>query len=177
MSFCVGKLIIHLLIFCRDMNDKASVGHALEERFNWHVFTSPVLQDRKAFDNACEKYDKHIAKQKREQSSTNPYRQSDSHRSRNSMSTPGLVQSISELLAPNDLNIIARSTSSPQPSSGDLHLEDTSSIATAIASGARQDINSSHTHLVSTSVSQISEAGPTQMLSRALRVFVAWKAS
>ncbi|KAH9480652.1 hypothetical protein JR316_0007252 [Psilocybe cubensis] len=168
----------HLLVnFEMDMHDKASVSHALEERFNWNVFRSPILQDRKAFDNACEKYDKHIAKQKRDQMATNPYRQSNSHRSRNSMSTPGLVQPMSELLNANDLNMIARSTSSPQPSSGDRSLDDTSSIATAIVSNTRQDSNSSHTHLGSSSTSQLSEARPPQMLSRAMRVFVAWKAS
>lgn len=162
-------------MFRRDMNDKAAVGNALEERFNWHVFTSPILQDRKAFDSACEKYDKHIAIQKL---STNPYRQSNSHQSRNSMSTPGLVQPAPDFLIPNDHNIISRSTSSPQPSTGDRPFNDSSSITTA--TGTRHDTNSSHTQLVSPSVSQLSthsHGGPTQMLSRAMRVFVAWKAS
>lgn len=161
------------------------MGNALRERFDWHVFTSPLLQDRKAFDNACEKYDDWVASQKT-RFPANPYRHSNTHRSRNSMPTPGLVppptadSSVSRVH-----NQISRSTSSPQ-SSTSHHLDDTSSVTitetpSMTKSHHRHDSGST-VHFAAplsspSTASQMSHAMPTQMLSRAMRVFVAWKAS
>src|SRR5436190_15092144 len=52
------------LSFHSDMQDKTGINQVLEERFNWHDFASPVLQDRKIFDNTCEKYDNWVAEQR-----------------------------------------------------------------------------------------------------------------
>ena len=166
------------------MQDKASVGNALRERFDWHVFTSPILQDRKAFENACEKYDDWVAAQKAK-SPTNPYRHSNTHRSRSSMSTPGFVIPTPDSSVSHDHNQISRSTSSPQASSTSHHLDDASSLTVTEA----PPLTKSHHHHDSGSTvhfaaalpspstaSQMSHAMPTQMLSRAMRVFVAWKA-
>ena len=159
------------------------MGNALRERFDWHVFTSPILQDRKAFENACEKYDDWVAAQKAK-SPTNPYRHSNTHRSRSSMSTPGFVIPTPDSSVSHDHNQISRSTSSPQASTSH-HLDDASSLTVTEA----PPLTKSHHHHDSGSTvhfaaalpspstaSQMSHAMPTQMLSRAMRVFVAWKA-
>ena len=49
------------------MQDKANIGGALEERFSWRTFTSAPLQDRKAFDSACQRYDEWLANETRSQ--------------------------------------------------------------------------------------------------------------
>ncbi|KDR82916.1 hypothetical protein GALMADRAFT_238570 [Galerina marginata CBS 339.88] len=167
----------HLLNnFEMDMQDKASVGHALQERFNWHVFPSPILQDRKAFDVACEKYDKWlVAERKAKQSTELPYPQ---HRSRNSMSSPVLIPPTPESSVSHDSNIIARSSSSPHPAASERLSDDTSSLATTLVpSSNRHDSTASHNApLVSPSVSHMSaQSSVTQRLSRKTRVFVAWK--
>ncbi|KAF8965139.1 hypothetical protein BDZ97DRAFT_1904235 [Flammula alnicola] len=178
----------HLLNnFEMDMQDKASVGHALQERFDWHVFTSPVLQDRKAFDVACEKYDQWTEEQK-QKAPLDPYRQSNGHRSRNSVSTPGLVLPATDSSVSHDHNLIARSTSSPQPSTlvpSERTVDDSSSFATTLALSSlnrHQMDTSSNVHAGGlSSPSTMSHTSiqtmPPQMLSRAMRVFVAWKAS
>ncbi|KIM40851.1 hypothetical protein M413DRAFT_154519 [Hebeloma cylindrosporum] len=169
--------------FEMDMQDKASVGNALRERFDWHVFSSPILQDRKAFDNACEKYDDWVAAQKAKLPSS-PYRHSNTHHPRNSMSAPGLVLPTLEPSIAHDPNQISRSTSSPQPSTS-YHLDDTSSpTMTEVPSLTRSHHHhdsGSTVHFAAalsspSTASQMSHSMPTQKLSRAMRVFVAWKA-
>lgn len=159
------------------------MGNALRERFDWHVFTSPILQDRKAFENACEKYDDWVAAQKAKLPS-NPYRYSNTHRSRNSMSTPGLVPPTPDSSVSHDHNQISRSTSSPQPSTS-YHLDDTPSVtmteAPSLTKSHHHHDSGSTVHFAAalaspSTASQMSHAMPTQMLSRAMRVFVAWKA-
>lgn len=156
------------------MQDKAAVGYALEQRFDWHVFPSPILQDRKAFDVACEKYDKWLAAERKAKApSDHPYRQSNNHRSRNSMSTPGLLSSMPDSSTSHDSNLISRSISSPQQTTS---VDETSSIATTLVpTSNRRDSN--HAALPSPSVSHESiTSTASQRLSRATRVFVAWKA-
>jgi len=173
------------------MQDKASVGNALRERFDWHVFTSPILQDRKAFENACEKYDDWVALQKAKLP-TNPYHHSNAHRSRNSMSTPGLVLPTPDSSVSHDHNQISRSTSSPQYSSTSHHFDDTSPVtateAPPLTKSHHHHYHHHHHHDSGSTVhfaaalpspstaSHMSHAMPTQKLSRAMRVFVAWKA-
>ncbi|KXN82864.1 hypothetical protein AN958_02138 [Leucoagaricus sp. SymC.cos] len=54
-----------LVNFELDMQDQASVDYALQEQVNWHVFASPRDPRRKAFDESCKKWDKWVAKQER----------------------------------------------------------------------------------------------------------------
>jgi hypothetical protein len=42
----------------RDMRDKISHSHALEDRFSWSVVPMPTPSERKNFEMACEKWDK-----------------------------------------------------------------------------------------------------------------------
>lgn len=48
-----------------DMQDQASLDYALQEQVSWHVFSSPRDLRRKAFDDSCKKWDKWVAKQER----------------------------------------------------------------------------------------------------------------
>ncbi|KAJ3502866.1 hypothetical protein NLJ89_g8695 [Agrocybe chaxingu] len=91
--------------FEMDMQDKASVGNALRERFNWQTFPSPILQDRKAFDLACEKYDNWAEQNKIHQPSVQVV-----HRSRNSFSNSGLVPPTPDSPDSRDHNLINRIT-------------------------------------------------------------------
>jgi len=171
-----------LIYIFRDMQDKASVGNALQERFNWHVFTSPVLQDRKAFDNACEKYEDWAAAQNAKLPSSPHRHHSNAHRSRHSMPAPGLVPT-SDSSASHDTSHILRAASSPQshPSTS-YHHDDTSSIAISEAPTLTKTHHSHdsgstvHFAAAPSSPSHATHSMPTQMLSRAMRVFVAWKA-
>ena len=43
------------------MQYEASIKDALEQHFNWQTFSSDLLQDRKAFDSACQQYDEWAA--------------------------------------------------------------------------------------------------------------------
>jgi len=176
------------------MLDKASVGNALQERFGWCVFPSPILQDRKVFDTACEKYDDWATAQKSKPPSDS-YRNPNIYHSRNSTSTPGLVLPTPDTSVSHNRNAISRSTSSPQPSTSH-HVDDTCSIASTLVPSLTESHHHRHHHhhhhhhdSLSTihftaapsspsTVSQMStQSMPTQMLSRAMRVFVAWKAS
>jgi len=157
------------------MQDKASVGNALQERFDWHVFTSPILQDRKAFDNACEKFDDWVAAQNAKLPSSPHRRHSNAHRSRHSTST-------SDSSVSHDPSQIFRSASSPQshPSTSHHH-DDRSSItiteAPSVTKTHHHHDSGSMVHFAApSSPSNATQSMPTQMLSRAMRVFVAWKA-
>ncbi|KAF9450567.1 hypothetical protein P691DRAFT_758075 [Macrolepiota fuliginosa MF-IS2] len=48
-----------------DMQDQASVDYALQQQANWRVFSSPRDLRRKAFDDSCKKWDKWVMKQER----------------------------------------------------------------------------------------------------------------
>jgi hypothetical protein len=120
------------------MQDKAGIKDALEQRFNWHTFTSEPLMDRKAFDTACQWYDEWLANETRNQLSRVCYSNS-SQRSRNDVSI------------------------SP------------------IAEGVELSVDASLQHRTH-STSMIHPILPRQLLccqqlSRAMRVFVAWKDS
>jgi len=150
------------------MQDKACIGNALKERFDWHIFGSPVLQDRKAFNLACEKYDKWFADYKTHSSLPKP-----AHHSKQSPSQPGVIQSGSR-----DIHPITRSSSSSYASTfkAEKEMDDSSSVATTLAPSHRQtDPSVSPTTVSSPTTPQA--LPPTRQLSRALRVFVAWKAT
>ncbi|KAG2009833.1 hypothetical protein CC2G_012717 [Coprinopsis cinerea AmutBmut pab1-1] len=52
-----------LLNFEMDMEDQASINHALRERLQWSVIESAPSQNRKIFNTACEKYEKWFRKE------------------------------------------------------------------------------------------------------------------
>lgn len=169
------------LCYARDMLDKASMGHALQEQFSWNTFEGVLLADRKAYDQACGKYDEWEEKQhqlKLEAAAAEQYQG-------RSMSSPGLALMSAE--ATSDASQIARSQSSPQPSTGSPTLAP--SLLTIMpgdaspprASGKRmQDTATAASYFGETasSISALSyHVPPTEMLSRTMRVFIAWKAS
>ena len=151
------------------MQDKACIGNALKERFDWHIFGSPVLQDRKAFNLACEKYDKWFADYKTHSTLPKP-----AHHSKQSPSQPGVIPESGS----RDIHPIARSSSSSYASTfkAEKEMDDSSSVTTTLAPSHRQtDPSVSPTTVSSPTTPQA--LPPTRQLSRALRVFVAWKAT
>ena len=170
-------------LYCaRDMLDKASVGHALQQQFSWHTFEGVLLADRKAYDQACEKYDEWEEKQhqlKLEAAAAAEYQA-------RSMSSPGLALMSADVAA-GDASQIARSQSSPQPSTGSPTLAP--SLLTIMpgdaspprASGKRVPDTATAASYFGEAASSISASSyhvpPTEMLSRTMRVFIAWKAS
>ncbi|PPR04105.1 hypothetical protein CVT24_010678 [Panaeolus cyanescens] len=133
-----------------DMQDKIGINHIIEDRFNWHVFTSPELQDRKVFDTTCEKYDNWVAEQRAKEASAAAHAQSRSstgtHRPMGSISTTGTV--------PTPDTITRKS------STGHNYVMDDASIKPK---------------RTSTASTLYPTPNPAQMMSRAMRVFVAWK--
>jgi hypothetical protein len=165
------------------MLDKASVGNALQERFDWHVFPSPILQDRKAFDTACEKYDDWVTAQKAK-SPSNPYRHSNFYHSKTSMSTPGIALPTPDSSVSHGYNQISRSTSSPQPPTSH-HVDDAYSIASTLVPSLTESHHHHHDSVstvrfadgLSSPTTTSQKSVSTQRLSRTMRVFVAWKPS
>jgi hypothetical protein len=117
------------------MQDRARVGHALEERFHWPAYQTEPPQDRKIFDDACQSYDEWFASETKRQ-----VQLGSGHHSKFSPIAEGPVGTIAE----------ASSENQTDPSFGHL-------------SPRRKRLPT----LPVTS----------QRLSRAMRVFVAWKAS
>lgn len=177
------------ITFLRDMLDKACMGHALAERFNWHTFEGALLVDRKAYNKACKDYDEWLEREHKLKSAADTSRYGQ-HRPRNSMSAPGVILPPSDVSTlSHDISEIASSTSYPEAStlapapSIRMSVDDSSSVVTLAApSGGRilSETASSTGSGVVESASMVSNAPlqvlPQHMLSRALRVFVAWKA-
>ncbi|KAF5314914.1 hypothetical protein D9619_006945 [Psilocybe cf. subviscida] len=141
--------------FEMDMLDKAGVGQALEAQYSWSTFPSATpLDDRNAFDKACAKYDQWVADQRRKSSI-------DGHTDSPSSSVPptGIVlpdhkSSISSLYsnAPSD-TVVADDWFS-------------------LTSTSRQ----SHNEAASIPLTY-TDIPPEKLLSRVLRVYVAWKSA
>lgn len=111
------------------MQDRARVGHALEERFGWSAYQTEPPQDRKIFDAACQRYDEWFASEMKSSAFGH-------HRSKTLPTAEGLV-------------------GTPK---------------TEASSENRLDPSFDHVPYRTTPVA-------SQQLSRAMRVFVAWKAS
>ncbi|KAF8177014.1 hypothetical protein BJ912DRAFT_1063707 [Pholiota molesta] len=150
-----------------DMLDKACMGHALAGRFNWHTFENALLVDRKAYNKACSDYDEWLEQEHKLKPAVDTSRYSQ-HRSPNS------TESISSTSDPE------ASTLAPTPSIR-MSVDDGSSVVTLAAPSGGRILPETASNLgVVESASMVSNAPsqvlPQHMLSRALRVFVAWKA-
>jgi hypothetical protein len=143
----------------RDMRDHFSLGSALEDRFAWSVMSSSPSPDRKIFENACEKWDKWEHEQ-RHTIASHPYRSPNRHRSH------ATVNSSSRGYSAN-INVAEDSEHSGNRASQDY-------AGTPIFSHSRPQQDSRSKRASISSVSAM--LPPTRRLSRAMRVFVAWKA-
>jgi hypothetical protein len=175
------------ITFFRDMLDKACMGHALAERFNWHTFENALLVDRKAYNKACSDYDEWLEQEHKLKPAVDTSRYSQ-HRSPNSTSPAGVV------LPPSDVSTLSHDISESISSTGDpeastlaptpsirMSVDDGSSVVTLAAPSGGRILPETASNLgVVESASMVSNAPsqvlPQHMLSRALRVFVAWKA-
>lgn len=147
------------LMLYSDMQDQASVDYALQEQVNWRVFASPRDLKRKAFDDSCKKWDKWVAKRERRdrylarhplRSGNNQIQTSQDPRYRHS----------SDLLSPPSAgshNGIANGHGGGDSSGKRISVRRDSSIPSPIPFSP-------------------SSLPPHRRLSRAIRVFVAWKA-
>ncbi|KAF9485800.1 hypothetical protein BDN70DRAFT_459133 [Pholiota conissans] len=170
-----------------DMLDKACMGQALADRFNWHTFEGALLADRKAYNKACMDYDKWLEKDLKLKAAKDAY-QCTQNQSHNPVSSLGGVLSPPDLSS-HDVGQIARSSSNPESSSASLApsirtlMDDRSLMATLAApsrtlpetasAGSGSGVVEAASMVSSIPSSQML---PQQMLSRAIRVFVAWKA-
>lgn len=161
-------------MFCRDMQDQASVSTALRERFKWNVIDSVPPQNRKIFDAACDKHDKWV------------------HRETRAPSSPAIRPARNSLHAPSSIHVTAATPDTPQTRNGGagqkptrgrsnshsilLHRSTNGSVDQAPPpplpiSSARSDAS---VHFALPSPAAAPQV-PTQRLSRAMSVFVAWK--
>ncbi|KAL1686168.1 hypothetical protein GGG16DRAFT_64823 [Schizophyllum commune] len=127
--------------FEMDMRDRCGLGYALESRFGWPAAASAPSPERKAFDMACERYEKWRAQQDRREEAARRARASVTSR-RGSMS-PVLQRSGSARSASRDVGKISSTSREPR-----------SSGASSAFGDRRQK----------------------RQVSRALCVFVGWKA-
>lgn len=125
------------------MQDRTGINQVIEDRFNWHVFSSPELQDRKIFDTTCEKYDNWVAEQRAKSATATPTAQSrmfvGTHKATGSTTTAGTTPATPDTITYGT----EEGSFKPKPTLS------TPSLYTT--------------------------PNPSQMLSRAMRVFVAWK--
>ncbi|KAL1702751.1 hypothetical protein EV121DRAFT_209352 [Schizophyllum commune] len=127
--------------FEMDMRDRCGLGYALESRFGWPAAASAPSPERKAFDMACERYEKWRAQQDKREEAARRARASVTSR-RGSMS-PVLQRSGSARSASRDVGKISGTSREPR-----------SSGASSAFGDRRQK----------------------RQVSRALCVFVGWKA-
>ncbi|KAF9468493.1 hypothetical protein BDZ94DRAFT_1245494 [Collybia nuda] len=142
--------------FDMDMRDHFALDSALRDRFGWSAMSSSPPPDRKIFENACEKWDKWEQEQRR---NSHPYRSQ--IRSSKSHATAKTLQGRSEhTQLPDD-----------QERSGTRGSQDNASISIS----SRDRPQNLRNKIISVS-SRSTTLPPTHRLSRAMRVFVAWKA-
>ncbi|KAF4617321.1 hypothetical protein D9613_006139 [Agrocybe pediades] len=161
-----------LLNFHIDMMDRVAVGHLLKSRYDWHIFPDPkeknggISSERKAYDTNCAKYDAWLAKKGQNAPTASSWRRSMDIRSHSGLVVVPPKHDTSE-------------TNSPTISTADHSFADGHSISsTLIGSSTRSEHNSSQ--LVppgSPTATKVCPAPQQKMLSRAMRVFVAWKAT
>lgn len=165
---------LYSLVLYRDMQDHMSLGEAMEERFQWSVIHSAPPTDRESFDKACKRWEKWQAEQKHP--SLSPYSETAS-RHQSTTSTAGLS------LPPDAIHMSDHDDSNEglvQPDVSRLSLpgnirERTQSTATLPASAPASARLRSRSRVSSVASSSIMIPPPTRRLSRAMRVFVAWK--
>lgn len=137
------------------MLDKAGIGQTLEAQGSWGSFPSATpLDDRNAFDKACAKYDQWVAKQK------------------NNSSIDGHDDSQSLLLSPTGI-VLPASKMSISSSHLDTSSDDVSSNSWRFSTPPTS--HESHTETTSLPATY-TDIAPEKLLSRVLRVYVAWKA-
>lgn len=142
------------------MQDQASVDYALQEQVNWRVFPSPRDLRRKAFDEACKKWDKWVAKQERRARHLTSHH----HHMKNGESTNGDT-TIPEYRRHSNGNPL-----SPGLANGTIDNHGPSEANSGKQSSAKRD-----TSQPSPIPFSPSSLPPHKRLSRAIRVFVAWK--
>lgn len=164
------------------MRDHIALGTQLETRFMWKVFSSSPTQDRKAFDAACEKWEQWEEEQA-QRSPSHPYRFSTSrHRPSNSVSTSGTLPLGTEITASHDGH---HETESRHPkvlrrTHSNLEVHGMTSVSNGHSHQQypHQHQQARNPATFSPSRSSRSTLVPSapRRLSRAMRVFVAWKA-
>lgn len=140
----------------RDMRDHFALGSALEDRFAWSVMSSSPSPDRKIFENACEKWDKWEYEQ-HHTASSHPYRSPNQHHLSKSHTTVNSSHA-------GNVNMANHS--------GNRAGHDYAGTAILPHARSQQDSRSKRASISSGSAM----LPPTHRLSRAMRVFVAWKA-
>ncbi|KAF7985559.1 hypothetical protein HWV62_3821 [Athelia sp. TMB] len=177
--------------FDMDMRDRYSLGSVLEDRFAWNVISMPSHQDRKAFDTACEKWEKYQHQKSGHVAEAQPVIRQGRRHSHGQV----LVESPSAFThLPTIPDTISVRSDGSRPT---MDFEETGASASSGQLGRSDSHRSTHHGTtrtarrgISKSRSQISlpleYAGgngpgdglphPSNMLSRTLRVFAAWKA-
>lgn len=159
------------------MRDQIALGSALEDRFFWSVFPSMPTQERKAFDAACEKWEQWEEEQNH-RSPLHPYRfLPNKHRTTTSVSTAGTLPLASENHSSTQNGLSGAENGRSAFRRSHSNLEEYGMPATPNDQYVRYDhIHKNASQLSPTSTSSRSTAiPPTRRLSRAMRVFVAWK--
>lgn len=136
--------------FDMDMRDRCCLGYAIDTRFGWPASAGAPSPERKAFDMACERYDKWRAQQDQKEAQQSEREETARHEQweRARMSMPSRKGSMSKILEG-----LQRSSSTREP---------------ARSSGASREPRVSGT-------SSTGEGKQKRQLSRALCVFVGWK--
>ncbi|GLB38376.1 hypothetical protein LshimejAT787_0502410 [Lyophyllum shimeji] len=135
--------------FEMDMRDKCALGPALEERFSWSVVESQASSERKIFETACEKWDKWELEQ---------------------LAAAATPSEISPSHTGNHRHPLSGAHATPHPSPATLHFTETHDQG-----HGRHIAQTNKKRRLSTS-SGSTLLPPTRRMSRAVRVFVAWKA-
>ncbi|TFK40860.1 hypothetical protein BDQ12DRAFT_721473 [Crucibulum laeve] len=163
--------------FEMDMHDQVALGSAIQDRFSWPAVASAESLDRKAFDTACERWDK-WAKEQNSKLASHPYRQSHSnhYQPRNSVSTSSMAY-VTPDKPSSKHDSVSRSRSGSQTASG-LHVNGEASATGH--SPVHSSRPASSVHFTSTASPQPPShpsipPSASRKISRAMRVFVAWK--
>lgn len=172
------------------MQDQMVLGQTLKDRFSWSVFESPATAERNAFNNECRKWLEWEQEQRRKKSP---------HSSPDNTPRPSTSRPLSTFSASNASNRgdtptldnlppqnggstsrpwsshsreVTQSKFSPRNSEASLvGGRDEWSDATTLRRSKSQASSSG------SAASRLTAAPTTRRLSRAMRVFVAWKAS
>lgn len=144
------------------MQDQASLDYALQEQVTWHVFSSPRDSRRKAFDESCKKWDKWVARQERR--ARIAQRQLQTRNGENGIASSTSPDSIRKRSSSRDLlseTLNGNNSSTSYHGPEDLN-------------GGRSSLKNGFSYPSSIPFSP-SSLPPHKRMSRAIRVFVAWK--
>ncbi len=145
------------------MQDQASLDYAIQEQVSWHVFSSPRDLRRKAFDDSCKKWDKWVVKQQRR--ARYVARQRHLKNGENGIAHPTSPESLQQH---SSRDLLSAPTSEILNGNGANHLSDE-------LNDGRPLPNHELSHHTSTIPFSPSSLPPHKRISRAIRVFVAWK--